>query len=231
MAQADPARRRVGEFWFWGLLTEEEATDLRNRGRVRAWRRGEVVFQEHDRSSWVLVLLSGRVKISTTTAGGGEAVLAVRSPGALVGELSAIDGEPRSATVTALEDVTALVVLRPAFEEYLKAHGRVAFLLMRLVVNRLRDADRKRMEFGASDTAGRVAARLVELAERFGEPGPDGVAIAMPISQDELAGWAGASREAVTKALGQLRAQGWISTSRLKVVVRDLAALRSRATR
>lgn len=219
-----------GDFWFWGLLTEQESADLRACGRVRKWGRGEVIFREHDRSSWVMVLLAGRVKISTGTTNGGEAVLAVRAPGALIGEFSAIDGDPRSATVTALEHVTALVVLRPAFEEYLQTHGRVAFLLMRLVVNRIRDADRKRIEFGASDTTGRVAARLVELAERFGEAGPDGIRIAMPLSQDELAGWAGASREAVTRSLGVLRSEGWIQTSRLRVVVRNLDALRGRAT-
>lgn len=219
-----------GDFWFWGLLTEEESADLRGRGRVKQWGRGEVIFREHDRSSWVMVLLTGRVKIATGTASGGEVVLAVRAPGALLGEFSAIDGEPRAATVTALEDVSALVVLRPDFEQYLRTHGRVAFLLMRLVVNRLRDADRKRIEFGASDTTGRVSARLVELADRFGEPGPDGVRIAMPLSQDELASWAGSSREAVTRALATLRAKGWIRTSRLRVEVLDLAALRGRAT-
>ena len=94
----------------------------------------------------------------------------MRGPGALLGELSAVDGGPRSATVTALEPVTALVVPIAEFEAYLQAHGRVACLLMRQVIGRLRDADRKRIEFGAYDTIGRVAARLVELAERFGEP-------------------------------------------------------------
>ena len=72
---------------------------------------------------------------------------------------------------------------------------------MRTVIGRLRDADRKRIEFGAHDTIGRVAARLVEMAERFGQPTPDGLKIALPFSQDELAGWIGASREAVSKAL------------------------------
>ena len=72
---------------------------------------------------------------------------------------------------------------------------------MRALIGRLRDADRKRIEFGAYDTTGRVAARLVELAERFGEPTEDGLRIGLPFSQDELAGWTGASREAVSKAL------------------------------
>jgi len=214
---------------FWDLLTEAEAADLRHGGRTRRWRRGEVVFREAERSDWVMVLLAGRVKVSSYTDTGTEVVLGVREPGALLGELSAIDREPRSATVTALDEVTALVVPLPEFERYLAAHGRVAILLMRTVTGKLRDADRKRIEFGTVDITARVAARLVELADRFGEPTAGGIRISMPLSQDELAGWTGASREAVSKALGVLRTQGWIETSRLRVVIRDLDALRARA--
>jgi len=214
---------------FWARLTEAEAGDLARVGHPRRWPRGGVLFRESERSDWVVVLLTGRVKVSCATTAGTEVVLAVRGAGALLGELSAIDREPRSATLTALEPLTALTVPVADFEAYLQSHGRVAFLLMRMLSGKLRDADRKRIEFGGSDTTGRVAARLVELAERFGQPTADGIRIAMPLSQDELAGWTGSSRESVSKALRALRGRGWISTSRLCVVVRDLAALRERA--
>ena len=85
-----------------------------------------------------------------------EVVLAVRGPGALLGELSAVDREPRSATIQAVEPLTALVMPLPEFEAYLSAHGRVAYLLMRMLAQRLRDADRKRIEFGAQDSTGDV---------------------------------------------------------------------------
>jgi CRP/FNR family cyclic AMP-dependent transcriptional regulator len=214
---------------FWDQLTPEEAAALESTGRRRDYRRGSVLMREADRSDWVLVLRSGRVKVSVDTASGTEVVLAVRGPGALIGEFSALDREPRSATVTALEPVSGLIVPVAEFEHFLQAHGRVAYLLIRTVIGRLRDADRKRIEFGAHDTIGRVAARLVEMAERFGQPTPEGTRIALPFSQDELAGWIGASREAVSKALGVLRAAGTIRTSRMSVVVRDLADLRRRA--
>jgi CRP-like cAMP-binding protein len=177
-----------------------------------------------------MVLRSGRVKVSVDTANGTEVVLAVRGPGALLGEFSAIDRQPRSATVTAIEPVSALALTLDEFEAFLRGHGRVAVLLMRTLVGKLRDADRKRIEFGAFDTTGRVAARLVEMAERFGQPSPEGVKIALPFSQDELAGWIGSSREAVSKALGTLRSAGAIRTSRMSVVVRDIDALRRRST-
>jgi CRP-like cAMP-binding protein len=117
------------------------------------------------------------------------------------------------------------------FEKFLLSHARVTYLLMRMLAERLRDADRKRIEFGAQDTTGRVAARLIELAERFGESTANGeIHIALPLSQEELAGWVGSSREAVSKALGVLRGAGEIRTSRLSVVVVDLAALQKRCS-
>ena len=119
----------------------------------------------------------------------------------------------------------------PDFEAYLRRTAGWRTCSCALIAERLRDADRKRIEFGAHDTTGRVAARLVEMAERFGaRRRPNGGSrIALPLSQDELAGWIGASREAVSKALGVLRAAGWIRTSRMSVVVLDLAALKDRS--
>ncbi|WP_214413330.1 Crp/Fnr family transcriptional regulator [Sphaerisporangium fuscum] len=212
---------------FLSLLTEEETADLFGCGRRRRWERGATVMTEGDASDWVLVLTSGRVKVSSHTASGTEVVLAVRGPGALLGEMSFISGEPRSGTVTALEAVEALVVRD--FPGFLNTHGRVAVLLLRLVVDRLRDSDRKRVEYGAFDTAGRVATRLVELAERFGETNGGTVRVVLPLSQDELAGWTGASREAVSKALRSLRDRGLIETGRRRVTIYDLDGLRRRA--
>jgi CRP-like cAMP-binding protein len=100
---------------------------------------------------------------------------------------------------------------------------------MRTLTGRLRDADRKRVEFGSYDAVSRVALRLVELADRFGEPTADGILVTLPFTQDELAGWVGASREAVVKALRALRRTGCVRTQRRSVVVCDLPALRRRA--
>ncbi|MEV0589800.1 Crp/Fnr family transcriptional regulator [Nonomuraea cavernae] len=212
---------------FLSLLTPEEIEAFRAVGRPRRWERGATVMTEGDTSDWVLVLTEGRVKVSSHTSSGTEVVLAVRGPGGLLGDMSAIDGSPRSATVTALEPIAGFVVRD--FPAFLQAHGRIAVLLMQLVTGRLRDADRKRIEYGAFDTTGRVATRLLELAERYGEKTNSGVRVALPLSQDELAGWTGASREAVSKALRTLRDRGLIETGRRRVVIHDLEGLRKRA--
>ncbi|MGI5285902.1 Crp/Fnr family transcriptional regulator [Nonomuraea polychroma] len=212
---------------FLSMLTDEEAQALRTAGRIRRWDRGTAVMSEGDTSDWVLVLLEGRVKVSSHTSSGTEVVLAVRGPGGLLGDMSAIDGSPRSATVTALEPITGIVVRD--FPAFLETHGRIAVLLMKLVTERLRDSDRKRIEYGAFDTTGRVATRLIELAERYGEKTNSGVRVALPLSQDELAGWTGASREAVSKALRTLRDRGLIETGRRRVLIHDLDGLKKRA--
>lgn len=212
---------------FLSMLTADDVEEMRTAGRPRRWERGTTVMSEGDTSDWVLVLTEGRVKVSSHTSSGTEVVLAVRGPGALLGEMSAIDGSPRSATVTALEPIAGMVIRD--FPTFLQEHGRIAVLLMQLVTGRLRDADRKRIEYGAFDTTGRVATRLIELAERYGEKTSSGVRVALPLSQDELAGWTGASREAVSKALRTLRDRGLIETGRRRVVIHDLEGLRKRA--
>jgi CRP/FNR family transcriptional regulator, cyclic AMP receptor protein len=215
---------------FLAELAAVERADLETRGRMRDFGRGDVLFTEGERSTWVAVLVAGRVKAYSYREHGGEALLAVRGPGALLGEVAAIDGLPRSATVSTLEPARALALTADEFMAFLQAHGRVSILIMRTLCQRWRDADRKRVEFGMFDATGRVAQRLVELAERFGVPHErESVRITLNLSQEELAGWVGASREAVSKALRTLRMHGWIETGRRRVIVHDLQALRRHA--
>jgi CRP-like cAMP-binding protein len=222
---------------FLAALDSAERAELLRRGHVRSWPTAATLFSEGADSTWVLVLLSGRVKASSHGENGTEVLLAVRGTGSLIGEVAAIDGLPRSATISVLEPVEALVLTAEEFMAFLHAYPRIMRLILRMICERWRDADRKRVEFGILDATSRVAQRLVELADRFGEPyagdsaghGPDSVRITLPLTQEELAGWVGASREAVSKALRTLRSRGWIETGRRSLIVHDLAALRRRA--
>jgi CRP/FNR family transcriptional regulator, cyclic AMP receptor protein len=214
---------------FLDRLQGGERDALLKGGVRKRFARDAPLFLEGDRSEHVLVLLSGRVKICYADRNGREAILAVRGPGDLLGELAAIDGEPRSGAVFALEPVEVLLLAADEFRALVSTRPRLALAVLELVVGRLRDADRKRVEFGAYDSRGRVARRLVELARRFGEPGSGRVRITLRLSQDELAGWTGSSREAVAKALADFRARGWVETGRREVVVLDLDALARQA--
>lgn len=217
------------ELPFLDALAPASVEALRALARERRYAAGERLFNEREPGDAVLVLLAGRVKLSCVTDGGREALLGIRVPGELIGEMSAIDGAPRSATATALEPVEVLSVSGDAFVAYLERTPAVALVLVRMLNRRLRDADLKRIEYLAQDTVGRVCSRLVELGERFGAEGEDGVALDVAITQDDLAGWTGSSREAVIRALRTLRELGWIATGRRSIVLRDLEALRRRA--
>lgn len=216
---------------FLSTLTDGERAALLERGVRRRFERGTTLFHEHDQSDSVVVVLSGRLKVYSITADGKEVVFAFRGPGDILGELAAVDGRPRSAGVGALEPVEVLFVAALDFRAFLQKHPRVALLLLEMLSWRLRDADRKRVEYAAFDSIGRVAARLVELSTEHGRPAAgEGVEITLPLSQDELAGWTGSSREAVSKALHTLRELGWVETQRRRITVLDLESLRRRAT-
>ena len=201
---------------------------LRREGHTRKFQRGQALFTEGDRAERVFLIERGWVTVTCTAPGGREIVLGLRGPGDMLGELSALDGEPRSATAVTLSEVEAIVVsgstLMRALDDVAASHE-----LIRMLAARLRDADRKRLEFAALDTLGRVAWRLYELSERFGHESEEGISIELPLSQEQLAAWCGASRESTVKALTSLRGLGYITTGRRRVVIRDLEGLRRQA--
>jgi CRP-like cAMP-binding protein len=213
---------------FFDQLEPDAARALTSAGTVRTYRRGAALFHERQESDAVYVLRSGTVKIVTGTSAGKDAMLGIRGPGDLLGEVSAIDGRVRSAGAIALEACEAIAVPGSVFRSVLAAHPAAAIRVLEMLCERLRDADAKRSEHVALDTLARVVGRLVELADRFGQQTESGTVIDVALTQEDLAGWAGASREAVAKALQTLRDLGLVRTDRRRVVVVDLPALRGR---
>jgi CRP/FNR family transcriptional regulator, cyclic AMP receptor protein len=180
---------------FLDGLSQEETEALEAAGRRRAYGRNVTLFHEGDEVGPVVVLLRGRVKLAILGEGGREAIVAVRGPGDLLGELAAIDDGPRSTTVTTLEPVEVLLLSRSDFPALLEERPRIALVILRLVAGRLRYADRQQAQFATHDLVGRLARRLVELSDRFGTRGEDSIEIDLPMSQEELGSWIGASRE------------------------------------
>ena len=223
-ADVSPGRALAGP--FLAALTEDDARELRALGRVRSYSAGDAIYHQGDDAGSVSLLLEGRVKIATVTAAGKEVILAFRGPGDIVGEVGAIAGATRSCGVRALEPVQTLAVGAADFRRFLGTHAQASMNLVLMLIDRLQAADEARLEFAGLDVVGRVARRLVELCERFGEPCADGVEVKLALSQEELAAWTASSREAVAKAMRLLRELGWIETRRRGVVIRELDALR-----
>jgi CRP-like cAMP-binding protein len=218
-----------------------DAAELVSLGARRRYPASAALFVEGDVAQEVFVLLSGAVKILVGSAEGEEVVLDVFEPGALLGELSAIDQKPRSATVVTLGPVEVLAVGVSAFNDFLDRHPVAMRALLGEVIERLRVRVRHQLEFGTGDALGRICARLSDLADRQRHAGsgtatiasPDGpsTVIQSPVSQSELAAWTGLSREAVVKGLRVLRQLGWIESRGRTIVVHDMTSMRVRATR
>jgi CRP/FNR family cyclic AMP-dependent transcriptional regulator len=210
---------------FLNELDPQEREELETIGSVRRYRRGDVLFHQGDDAGAVIVLLEGHVKAAMLNDGR-EVILAFPGPGEILGELSAVDGQPRSGTVRAVDDIEALVVPGSTFRAFLERRPRVALVLLRSVAARLRASDRLRVDYAVNDVVVRVAGRLVELCDRYGAEDGAGIDVGLSITQDELAAWAGASREAVAKGMALLRTLGWVQTERRRIIVLDLPALR-----
>ena len=210
-------------------LSVSDLGQLRQLGIRRALPAGSTLFLEGDAPYDLMIIESGDVKLVTTALNGQETLLDVLSAGEVLGELSAIDGSPRSAMAVALTAVELTSIPVDRFLAFLQQHPASMGALLAVMVRRLRLSNRRQLEFTTSDALGRVCSRVDELAERYGSAdAPDEVHIDLPITQTELAQWCGLSREAVVKALRKLRDLEWISTADGAITVLDRAAVRAR---
>src|SRR5262249_31328522 len=156
--------------------------ELMALGSQRRYESGQPLFIEGDLGGNVLIVESGFVKVFSSRRDGASVLLAVRGPGEVLGDLSAIDKQPRSASGTALGPVVAQVIPVDDFRSFLAETPGAGLALLRLVVRRMRDSDRLRVEFGERDALGRVAMRLVELASAIGERSEEGIRITVPLT-------------------------------------------------
>jgi CRP/FNR family transcriptional regulator, cyclic AMP receptor protein len=214
---------------FLAELADRERDALYGLGVPRSFSRRAILLYQDQADDRVMLLLSGRVKVARVAENGQEFLLGVRDPGDLLGELAFIDGLPRTATIAALEPVDALVISATALRGHLERVPRVAAALLRVTATRVRETTLNNVRFATADTMGRLAMRILELAERYGEANDSGVIVDLPLTQEELTAWIGASRAGVSQALATMRDLGWIETSRRRLVVKDLEGLGARA--
>jgi len=207
---------------FWEMLDVTDRTALQAAATCVTFEAGSVICHQGDRSRNMLVVAHGRVRISRFTLSGEETVLAVRGPGEIIGELSAIDGGGRSATLTAVDPVSGMVISARALKKLCEERPKIVWAVLCVVVSRQRaTGDQQDLRTGPS--LHRVAAVLLDLAHR----GSSDMIATVPLSQREVAGIAGISRETLVRALKTLREAGIIATRRTSIEILREDALRS----
>ena len=173
----------------------------------------EVLFLAGDPGDGCYRVEQGLLKVSIIGPSGAERILAIPGPGAIVGELSTIDGLPRSASVTAVRPSELNFVSRASFDAVAREHPDVYKYMVTLLAARLRDTDHVLAAGSFLPLKGRVARALLDLAEAFGQPVGNGrILIRQKISQSDVAAMAGIARENVSRILNE-----WI---RFKLITR-----------
>jgi len=200
--------------------------------RTRRHARGEAIFHRGDPGDALYIVLSGRVKISSPSDSGVEAILATLRPGEFFGSLALLDGAPRSASATASETSETLVLPREWFHELLADEPVIRDHILSGLAQEVRRLTKHVEELHFLDIAGRLAARLARLAEEQGRPDPDGgIRLDGPITQGDLAAMVGSTRQSVNKLLGYLVDDGVIRMDRDVIVILDLPGLQRAARR
>lgn len=210
-------------------LDEEASNALESSMTEVSLRRGEILFEEGDGGDRLYVVMSGKIKLGRTSADGRENLLAILGPGQMFGELSFFDPGPRSATATAVTDAKLLSLGHSSLSPVLAEHPNVAYAMLNQLAGRLRRTNEVVGDMVFSDVPGRVSKALLDLADRFGREGDDGIHVNHDLTQEELAQLVGASRETVNKALADFASRGWLRLEPRSVTITDIERLRRRA--
>jgi CRP-like cAMP-binding protein len=211
---------------------EDALADLQRRLRRRRFRRGEVIFHQGDAGDSLHVVTQGAVKIALPSSEGDEAIIATLRPGDFFGELSLLDGAPRSATAAALEPAETLSLPRADFLEVVGRDPRLRDALLRSLAVELRRLTAHVEELHFLDLAGRLATRLARLArETQPSPGTSEIALDWPYTQSDLAAMIGATRQSVNRLLSDLVRDGLVSIDRDRLLIPDVSELERRGNR
>ncbi len=195
--------------------------------RVRRFRRGETIFHQGDPGDALFVVASGSVKVVLPSDEGAEpAIVAILGPSEFFGELALLDGAPHSATIVAVEPTETLVLHRDAFLALVDTDAGLRRTLLASLATEIRRLTGHVEDLHFLDLPGRLASRIIRLADSAEPTGTDGaVRIPWPYTQSELAGMIGGSRQSVNCLLADLSDQGLVRIERDQLVVLDAQRL------
>jgi len=232
MIAARPLAETLTSVPFFSGLDEAGLESVGRTVRSRRFRRGEVIFHQGDPGDALFIVMSGSIKISLPSDTGDEAILATLRPGDFFGELALLDGAPRSASASALTPTEAVILPRDRFRELIATETGFRDALLASIAGELRRLTTHVEELHFLDITGRLAARLVRLAQEGGTPAADGsIRLHTNLTQADLAAMVGCTRQSVNKLLGQFTDDGLLRLERDGIVVTDLNGLSATSRR
>lgn len=211
---------------FLAGLGDAELQTLADRTQMREFERGKVILHPDARPEMVYLIKEGRVKISRYSPDGREQILTFLEAGDLFGELALIH-EREPVHVEAFEDTLICTMPRPDFAALLERRPELMLHVIRVMAERLRQAEEEIADLVFRDVSGRIAALLLRLAEEYGKRTPEGLRLNLRLTHRDIASMVGASRETVTTTLSGFRVAGLIVVDQRHIVIPDLDRLRA----
>ncbi len=206
-------------------LSESELAFLAQGAVPRRFSPGETVFSEGEPCAGLYVVESGHIRIFKSSASGREQVLSIDGPGSSVAEVPVFDGGNYPASVTAVDHATLLFISKQDFQALCLAHPQVALKVLRVVGARLRRLVGIIEELSFTTVRHRLASFLLRLARTEGKRTPDGVEVALPASNQELASQIGTVRELISRNLSRFQSEGLVKIEGRSVIIHDQKAL------
>lgn len=211
---------------LFSSFSDQQIAALSSWVQHRSYARGSAILRAGEETDGLYIILSGRVKVLIPDEDGHEVILTLMGAQEYVGEMGLLDGLPSSATVEALEACEVLRLPRTAFLSSLEGNGEVVMLVLRNLVKRLREADRKIESLALIDVYGRVARLIIDMAEEI-----EGQWIVQRApAKQEIARMIGASREMVSRVVKDLHEKNLIRTDKRKIIVLDRQSMAHRGS-
>lgn len=191
-------------------LDESTLDKIAALGNFRKFEKESVILLENETGSALFVIVNGKVKVSRTSDDGREVILTILTDSDFFGEMAILDGQNRSANVTAIEDTELFLIQRSDFLDLLYNHPEVSISLLTELTKRLRGADMKIKSLSLKDAEGKVATVILQLADDIGKIKQGVVEIDKLPFQHDLANMAGTSRETISRTLHSFSKKGLI---------------------
>jgi len=202
-------------------LTATELDDLLAHAKVARYPARAPLFARGDPGGQMIAVMSGRVRISLTGPDGHELILNVIEPGQLFGEIAMLDGRDRTADATVVEPTELLTIDRRDFLPFLARHSELAVRLLLTLCERMRTTTDQIEDIVLLPVTARLAKKLLQIAAAHGQAGKDGTKIGARLSQRELGGMLGVSRESINKHLAAWQKAGLVTVENGAITVHD----------
>ena len=204
---------------LFSSLKEEELEVLSNIGIIHNFNKERILMSVDEEGDSLYIITEGRVKVSVFSESGKEIIFSILREGDFFGEMALLDGQPRSANITATEDSKVFILHRKDFANLLEKYPRISIKLLEELSIRLRKTDQRLESIALLDVTGRIATVLVQLGEEQGQKTPEGVLIRSRPTHQEIANMVGTTRETVTRVLKQLELKGYIKMTGKDVII------------